>query len=162
VRLLTLTLIGAALGLGGVALAQPTLVVDPWGRASGDADSWFAAEPAPRDDKLPVEAVLKDPWASSSEAKAQPVVAPLKPFETRPKEAVVGAAITKPVLVDPWAPVIASEIPSLRDPNAPATTDRSKLVPWSDRVVEIIDPWQRLPELASTDRIRVVVDPWAR
>jgi hypothetical protein len=75
---------------------------------------------------------------------------------------LAAAPSTQTIVIDPWAPVIASEIPSLRDRNAPATTDRAKLVPWSDRVVEIIDPWQRLPELTSSERIRIVVDPWAR
>ena len=62
-RVLTLVVIGAGLGLGGVALAQPALVVDPWGRANGDADSWFDSATAARDDRLEVEATLKDPWA---------------------------------------------------------------------------------------------------
>jgi hypothetical protein len=162
VRQLALTLIGATLGLGGAALAQPSLVVDPWGRSTADSSSWFEPETLQPEQKPFVDTELADPWAKARETAPSPVVTPIKPFETRPLERAAAAPTTEPFVIDPWAPVIASEIPSLRDRNAPTTTDRAMRLPWSDRVVEVIDPWQRTPGVASGDRVRLVIDPWAR
>jgi hypothetical protein len=35
-------------------------------------------------------------------------------------------------------------------------------MPWSGRMIEIVDPWSRVPSFAPSDRIRLVIDPWAR
>jgi hypothetical protein len=171
VRFLSLALTIAAVGLGGVALAQPSLVVDPWGRATDSADSWFASSEAARDEHGTIGEVT-DPWAPRPESTAVipvgPTVAPLGPvdvpFDVRPLERASDASVPKlaPVVIDPWAPTVPSELPSL----ARASTSRTQLnrsaSPWSSRLVEIIDPWRRVPEWAGADRVRLVVDPWAR
>jgi len=163
VRLLALTPIVVALGLGGVALAQPQTIVDPWGQA--DADSWFTKEAAPA---APLTTELKDPWAPPSEPPS-PLPAP-KRIDVIPLASVPSAARAVEVaprgevsVVDPWAPpIIASETPSLRAGSPRVTADRSRGAPWSERFVEIVDPWKRMPEFAATDRVRLIVDPWSR
>jgi len=87
-----------------------------------------------------------------------PVVTPLgpaaSPWSVSPN--------TDVSVIDPWAPpVIASETPSLRGARR-TVTDRSLAAPWSERMVEIVDPWKRMPEFASTERVRLIFDPWAR
>jgi hypothetical protein len=167
VRFLSLALTIAAVGFGGVALAQPTLVVDPWGRA----DSWFPSNEAASDEERPI-AEVTDPWApkpaTTAPAPVGPVIAPLGrvdvPFDVRPFERARDASVptVAPVVIDPWAPIAASELPSLAaGPNSRTQTKRSAS-PWSSRLVEIVDPWRRVPEWAGADRIRLVVDPWAR
>ncbi|HVR19660.1 MAG TPA: hypothetical protein VMS65_08190 [Polyangiaceae bacterium] len=172
-RLLTLSPIVVALGLGGVALAQPAGVIDPWARAPGDADSWFepqaktpeVADPAVKDPWVPLAATQESPTVATkridvfpvAQATA-PVVTPLGPAGT-PWAVSTNADVS---LVDPWAPpVMASETPSLRGARRTGA-DRSLAAPWSERMVEIVDPWQRMPEFAATERVRLIFDPWAR
>ena len=173
VRLLTLTPVVVALGVGSVALAQPAGVIDPWARAPGDADSWFDPEA-----KTPglAEPELKDPWvplAATPESTpaatkridvfpvapaSAPVVTPLGPART-PWAVSTNADVS---VVDPWAPpVMASETPSLRGGRRTGA-DRSLAAPWSERMVEIVDPWKRMPEFEATERVRLIFDPWAR
>jgi hypothetical protein len=170
VRFLTLALTIAAVGLGGIALAQPSLVVDPWGRATESTDSWFASSEAARDEQRPIGEVT-DPWAPRPEMTAVtpvgPIVAPLGPvdvpFDVRPFDRASDASVPKvaPVVIDPWASTAPSELPSLAGSNSRAQPNRSAS-PWSSRLVEIVDPWRRVPEWTGADRVRLVVDPWAR
>jgi len=167
VRHFALSLTIAAVALGGVALAQPVGVVDPWERPSSDADSWFAPSAETRAESLPVEGVLTDPWAAAAEAKAPRAVSPVGavdvPLDLAPMERASALPSLEPVILDPWAPSVASELPSLaKDPKPLAVADRAASTHWSARAVEIVDPWRRVPELTAPDRIPLVVDPWAR
>jgi hypothetical protein len=165
VRVFALTVVFGVIALGTVALAQPAGVIDPWGRASEATDSWFAPsrDEASRDERERViQAELKDPWAPPSEAPAPFAseraidVFPIERATTPPGSSVDNG------IVNPWAPpLMAQEIPSLasaskRDVNRPMRT------PWSERFIEIVDPWKPMPEWAAADRVRLVVDPWAR
>lgn len=167
-RPFALSLTIAAVALGGVALAQPVGVVDPWERPSSDADSWFAPSAETRAESLPVESVLKDPWAPATAAKAPPPpVSPVGavdvPVDLAPMERASALPSLEPVILDPWAPSVASELPSLAHDLKPlAVADRAASTRWSARTEELVDPWQRVPDLTAPDRIRLVVDPWAR
>jgi hypothetical protein len=165
VRVFALAVVFAVIALGTVALAQPAGVIDPWGRASDASDSWFgpSRDESPSDQReRAIQAELKDPWAPPTEAPA--------PFATeRAIDVFPIERATTPLdrgaddgIVNPWAPpVMAQEIPSLAA--APkADVNRPMRTPWSGHFVEIVDPWQRMPEWAAADRIRIVVDPWAR
>ena len=173
VRFLTLALTIAAVGFGGVALAQPSLVVDPWAQATESAESWFASSETARNERPPVGEVL-DPWAPRPEASApavapaRPVVVPLGPVdvpsELGPLERAsdASAAYVAPVVVDPWAPAGSSELPSLAGDSKKRTLPNRSAASWSSRLVEIVDPWRRVPEWTGADRVRLVIDPWAR
>ena len=161
VRLLALSAVAVALALGGVAVAQPSGIVDPW---SGDAeDSWFAssksdAAPAPTPE-------LVDPWVKPADASQTPSIA----LGARAESARAGVPVVVPLglpadvsVVNPWAPpVVASETPSLRAPS-PLAVNRTPNTPWSPGFTEIVDPWKRMPEWAPSERVRLVLDPWAR
>jgi hypothetical protein len=173
VRLLTLAPFVVALGLGGVALAEPAGVIDPWAPAPSDADSWFDSKATTPELAQPE---VKQPWAPLAETPrtipvatkridvfpvapaTAPVVTPLRPAAT-PWSVSPSSDVS---VVDPWAPpVIASETPSLRGARR-TVVDRSHGAPWSERMVEIVDPWQRMPEFTATERVRLIFDPWAR
>jgi hypothetical protein len=169
VRLLALTPVVFAFVLGGVALAEPARTTDASSAPAGD-DSWFAQEaklPAP----LP-DVAIRDPWAPREMTNPSSAAVARAPAENdveraRPTHGALRAS-TQPSLandvsiVDPWAPpVIASETPSLRD-GAPRTMNRSRGARFSERFVEVRDPWQRMPEPAAMGRVRLTFDPWAR
>jgi hypothetical protein len=84
------------------------------------------------------------------------------PFDARSLERASDASVPKlaPVVIDPWAPTVPSDLPSLG--GGSLTQPNRSASPWSSRLVEIVDPWRRVPEWAGADRIRLVVDPWAR
>ena len=168
-RFPTVTLAIAALGVGSVALAEPSLVVDPWGRVNGEVDSWFAPAANERPEKPRTEDLLVDPWVPAPE-RAPPVVRAkrVEVFPVAPANAPLPFA---PPIIDPWAPVVASEIPSLagapeprvaESPSGDFATSRPSAMPWSGRMIEIVDPWSRMPSFTPSDRIRLVIDPWAR
>ena len=161
VRLLALSAVAVALALGGVAVAQPAGIVDPW--SGSEQDSWFApskseAAPAPTPD-------LIDPWIKPSDASQTPSIAPV----SRAEPARAGVPVVVPLgspadvsVVNPWAPpVAASELPSLRA-SAPLAVNRTPNTPWAPGFAEIVDPWKGMPEWAPSERVRLVLDPWAR
>jgi hypothetical protein len=166
VRLFGLALAFAVIALGTVALAEPAGVIDPWGRASGDADSWFgpARDESTRDASRErmMQGELKDPWAPPSEAPAP--FASERAIDVFPLERAGAPTATRSDegIMNPWAPpVVAGEMPSLAA--APKSdVSRPTRTPWSEHFVEIVDPWKRMPEWAAADRVRLVVDPWAR
>lgn len=154
----------AVIALGTVALAEPAGVIDPWGRANGDVDSWFGssrAEPPQDERERVIQTELKDPWAPASEAPAP--FASERAIDVFPVERTTtpSAKRTDDGIVNPWAPpLVAQEIPSLDAPKG--NVSRTTRTPWSEHFVEIVDPWKRMPEWAAADRVRIVVDPWAR
>ena len=161
VRLLALSAVAVALALGGVAVAQPAGIIDPW---SGDAeqDSWFApskseAAPAPTPELL-------DPWVKPADASQTPSIAPVSRTEPARPGVPVVVPLGSPAdvsVVNPWAPpVVASETPSLRP--SKLASSRTPNTPWAPGFAEIIDPWKRMPEWAPSERVRLVLDPWAR
>lgn len=166
-RLFGLALVFAVIALGTVALAEPAGVIDPWGRASADTDSWFgpSRDDSSRDEasrERAIQAELKDPWAPASEAPAP--FASERGIDVFPIEGAATRSGTpsNDGILNPWAPpLVAQEMPSLAA--APKSdVNRTTRTPWSDRFVEIVDPWNRMPEWGAADRVRIVVDPWAR
>lgn len=162
-RPLAFTLVVATLGVGGAALAQPELVVDPWGGAGAEIDSWFGqAAKAPLDTST-ADPVLVDPWQPIGAAEPAPrakraEVVPVAPAKNAsPKSAP--ALRQTPIVIDPWASVVTSDIPSLDKQSGPRIAER--LSPWSGRMIEVVDPWSRVPELR-VERVPMIVDPWAR
>lgn len=170
VRHLTLTLVVAALGVGGVALAQPELVVDPWGSAKAEADSWFADSTNERADVLTADPVLVDPWQPEREPERAPrakrvEVFPIAPAtnaspRSAPPRSAALPPLAAPIVVDPWAPAVGSELPPLEGKSVSRVAEQSS--PWSGRMIEIVDPWGRVPELGASKSFRVIIDPWAR
>jgi hypothetical protein len=163
VRFFALTPFALALAAGGVALAQPAALVDPWNSAP-NSDSWFGSEPAP---VVPAGATeIIDPWAT--EVAAEPPL-PVAAASPAPKRAEVALGPAMPVLavasgleqkngiVDPWAPPFAAtETPALRAP------ERARSASWAEPFVEVADPWQQKPARATSEHVRGIVDPWAR
>lgn len=163
-RAVGLTLVFSVIAVGTVALAEPAGVIDPWGRTSGDADSWFgsSSDDSPPDERARViQAELKDPWAPASEAPAP--FAAERTIDVFPIErAAQSGARSDDGIVNPWAPpMVAQDIPSLAAATQGDVSHRTR-TPWSEHFVEIVDPWKRMPEWAAADRVRLVVDPWAR
>ena len=74
VRLLAPSAVAVALALGGVAVAQPAGIIDPWS-SDAEQDSWFApsrAEVAPA-----ATPELTDPWVKPADASQTPSIAPV-------------------------------------------------------------------------------------
>ena len=123
------------LGLGGVALAQPGMIVDPWPRPADVASSpprssaAFPIEP-PGADVPRVASGLESQAERSSRVHAVPFVAS---GLDRELEAAARAQASRTTRVAPWPP----------------------------RYSEIVDPWQRMPKLATIDVANLIVDPWA-
>jgi hypothetical protein len=161
VRFLTLTLVVAALGVGGAALAEPELVVDPWGRANAEVDSWFGPVVTERAGNPRTEDLLVDPWVPAREPERAPPEPRAKRVEVFPIAPANAPLANTESIINPWAPAVASEIPSLAKWPEPRVAERAA-TPWSGRMVEIVDPWGRTRDYSPIDRIRIVIDPWAR
>jgi hypothetical protein len=162
VRLSSLSPVAVALVVGGVALAQPAGVTEPWSGGTAEHDSWFA--PPQGAPALPPSPELLEPWANPADAHATPAIAQVNRDASRAAAPVV-APLGSPVdvsVVNPWAPpVAASETPSLRAA-APLAVNRAPATPWSPGFDEVVDPWTRMPAWAPSERVRLVLDPWAR
>jgi hypothetical protein len=166
VRCLTLTPVVGALALGGVALAQPAEILDPWNRSADEDEGWFAPEmkaPAP-----PLHGERAETWVRPTPAPAAEIAGAAVAQRTGRRAAVRAAPTsTSPAedvsLLDPWAPpFIASETPSLARGELPSTAGSSLAWPSAERLVEVVDPWKRLPEFAPSESVRLILDPWAR
>lgn len=144
-------LAAAVLGLGGLAMAQDGLILDPWRHPSaspfGERKTPYPAAPAAR--HLSAPAV----------PPAHPTVAPLGPpltLHTNPGAVVpLGPAPAgHEDIVDPWAVT----------PRAVAGPARLAALPahgnWATEIQEIVDPWAKGPLAVFTDP--AIVDPWAR
>jgi len=145
------------LGLGGLAMAQDGLIVDPWQRLVSVLAAPQATAPVANDRTAarPV-GTASSPIAAP---KAGPAVVPLGPPLAADAQAVgvfpIGA-ITSPDVVDPWVGSAPSGRASAEHPTAP----HSGHADWAHAIDEIVDPWKRGPLAVFTDPI--IVDPWAR
>jgi hypothetical protein len=159
-RFLSAPTLIAVLGLGGLALAQDGLIVDPWKRTVPNAVN---APPAPAgaDRTRPTgggmgsqgEPVISAPSVvtPSIEPLGPPLLARVDPWGVVP----VGPVFTDEI-VDPWK---GSHLSALGAPErAPAR--RRGPTDWARAIEEIIDPWAEGPLAVVTDPL--IVDPWAR
>ncbi len=132
-----------ALSIGGVALGQSALIVDPWGDQSADTA------------QLPVEAVAQGvapraderAWArqTGESPAARPVLDPWKAARPLPVVHRWTSPARLAVSERPPAPLAA---------RAPVSSDS-----WATVVTDIVDPWAPGPIAARTDP--AIVDPWA-
>jgi hypothetical protein len=141
----------ALLGLGGFALAQEGLIVDPWAHPSS-TPSREVRSPSFANEQASGRAGMP-----ALPSKAVPSVVPVgPPLASRTNPGVVPLGpIGDHEIIDPWAS------------GAPHPTDsdhRSRLRvarhDWSWEIREIVDPWAEGPIAAVTDP--AIVDPWAR
>jgi hypothetical protein len=144
-------LVVGVLGLGGLAMAQEGLIVDPWTHPNA-LPRVQATAPAARtvlSSSRPARVVAR---------KAAPSVVPVgPPLDVRTNEGAVvplGSALHDD-LVDPWAS--DSERATEAEHRARLTFAQRD---WSWEVQEIIDPWAKGPVAVAIDP--AIVDPWAR
>jgi hypothetical protein len=154
-RVFSAPTLSAVLGLGGLALAQDGLIVDPWQRPAAKA---VTSAPLPAGADRTRSAGARAPERESEVATATPSVEPLGPPLT--------------LTVDPWAvvPVEPALADQIVDPwkgsrlagHAPGrpTERRRGHTDWARAIDEIIDPWSKGPLAVVTDPL--IVDPWAR
>jgi len=142
-------------GLGGLAMAQDGLIVDPWHRV---VSALGAAAPRPPAGDRTAPGRVGVASFPVNAVRPGPTVVPLgPPLSTGSLTAGVvpmGPAWTDAV-VDPWSPV-----PTGRVAIAERPATRGAHSDWAREIDEIVDPWKRGPVAAFTDPI--IVDPWAR
>ncbi|HSU39210.1 MAG TPA: hypothetical protein VLJ38_06575 [Polyangiaceae bacterium] len=140
-------LAAAVLGLGGLAMAQDGLIVDPWRHPSATPFGERAKSPAPG---VPAARRLATPAAR----KTGPTIVPLGPplaLHTNPGAVVPLGPAGHEDIVDPWTPTFTA----VAHP-APLTAAHRN---WSWEIQEIVDPWRRGALAVATDP--AIVDPWA-
>jgi hypothetical protein len=144
--------VAALLALGGVAVAQDRLIVDPWKHA---VSTLF---PPPKSEPLP------EPTRAVGVASF-----PIEPPAGAPAVVPVGPPIAE-APVDPWVGMVVAPVPPgdlVVDPwvgspaRAEAAERRRVAGEWAWRIREIVDPWARGP-VAFASRDPLIVDPWAR
>jgi hypothetical protein len=137
------------LGVGGLALAQDGLIVDPWQHA-------VASLLPPKAEAVSVPGpvgVASFPIEHPTRAPAVvPVGPPLRGGASDPGAPLsVAPAGPLDAVVDPWV-----EAPA----HAPPSLHRATPSQWSWQLREIVDPWAKGPlAVAATDPL--IVDPWA-
>ncbi|HEV8548702.1 MAG TPA: hypothetical protein VGQ57_06740 [Polyangiaceae bacterium] len=151
-RLGSMRWVAAVLGVGGLALAQDELIVDPWHHA---VSALFPPTPAPaRSASLPI-GVASFPIEARPSPRVVPVGPPLHQEIVDPSAAMpVGAIVPVDAAVDPWVtpPTAAAGHPLLGRHASPSD--------WATEIREIVDPWSKGP-LAVAARDPAIVDPWA-
>lgn len=137
-----------ALGLGGVALAQPRLIVDPWPRAANGASASPGSTEI-HDAKTPSNGATK---FASDEAHALSRIA----------SGLGGGAVN---FASDEAPALSRITSGLgggaRAAAKPAAIGPRRVASWSARLEEIVDPWQRAPQFTADYGAKLIVDPWA-
>jgi hypothetical protein len=155
-RIFSAPTLSGVLGLGGLALAQDGLIVDPWTR---EVSRDTAAATAPVGADRTRQARSGSPVDSQPEvANAGPSVEPLGPplvLTLDPWAVVPVAPVLTDKIVDPWT---GSRL-ATRATRGPLTTRRGH-TDWARAIDEIIDPWAKGPLAVVTDPL--IVDPWAR
>ncbi len=151
VRWVSLSSLVALLGLGGFALAQEGLIVDPWAHPSS----------TPRDDvrspSAASERALRRVNVAALPSKAGPSVVPVgPPLALRANAGVVPLGpVGDHEIIDPWASSASQSIDA--EHHARLRLARHD---WAWELQEIVDPWAKGPIAAATDP--AIVDPWAR
>src|SRR4051794_7958541 len=140
----------AVLGLGGLAMAQDGLIVDPWRHPSATPFGERVKPPYPgvRTARQLATAVVR---------KTGPTVVPLGPplaLRTNPGAVVPLGPAGHEDIVDPWT--ASARLAAPERPARLAAAQRN----WSWEIQEIVDPWRRGPLAVATDP--AIVDPWAR
>jgi hypothetical protein len=134
----------AVLGVGGVAFAQPGLIVDPWkvSRTRGvELSSWRAGEPFTK--IAGINELIVDPWRG-----ARP---PVKSRRLAQEVTVKRDALGSLEIRDPWPSSSAVAT------SAPARGAQS----WVQSR-EIVDPWATSGKRAAGRVGTPIVDPWRR
>jgi hypothetical protein len=161
VRLLALLSALTALGLGGVALAQPQLVVDPWPRSANGARAAVRSPMPARSSPAPTE--IRDPWGAQPDGRGDS--APDAQIVSRIASGLDDAAATALKPAATRTPIVSRIASGLDDAAAaalkPAATRTQRLATWSARFNEIVAPWQHMPRLAVNYDATLIVDPWA-
>jgi len=139
----------AVLGLGGLAMAQDGLIVDPWRHPSATPFGERAKSPYPGGQRT-------RQLASPDARKTGPTVVPLGPplaLRTNPGAVVPLGPAGHEDIVDPWT--APARVTARERPARLAAAPRN----WSWEIQEIVDPWRRGPLAVATDP--AIVDPWA-
>ena len=140
-------LFAAVLGLGGLAMAQDGLIVDPWRHPNATPSGERAKSPHPGVDTT-------GQLAARAARKTGPTIVPLGPplaLHTNPGAVVPLGPAGHEDIVDPWSP----QLMAVQRPARLAAAHRN----WSWEIQEIVDPWRRGPLAVATDP--AIVDPWA-
>jgi hypothetical protein len=155
-RRVSIPLFVAVLGLGGLALAQDGLIVDPWTHPSLPSldDAMKPSPGAKRAPERPVGVAAFPIDDGSRSPSVVPVGPPLDPRANAGAVVPMGPA-NRDGLVDPWA----------EQTRHPTDSDRRARLAlahhdWAWEIQEIVDPWAKGPVAVSTDPL--IVDPWAR
>jgi hypothetical protein len=150
VRWVSLSSLVALLGLGGFALAQEGLIVDPWAHPSSTPSSDVRSPNAAKDQ------ALGHASTAALASKAGPSVVPVgPPLAARANAGVIPLGpVGEHEIIDPWASAASH----------PADSDRRSRLrlarhDWAWEIQEIVDPWAKGPIVAVTDP--AIVDPWA-
>jgi hypothetical protein len=155
-RRVSVPLFVAVLGLGGLALAQDGLIVDPWTHPSPGpfAQTTKPAAVAQRAPERPVGVASFPIDDGAPSPSVVPVGPPLDSRANAGSVVPLGPA-SRDGLVDPWAG-------ELRHPTESEHRARLGLAhhDWSWEIQEIVDPWAKGPVAVSTDPM--IIDPWAR
>ncbi len=154
-RVFSAPTLSAVLGLGGLAMAQDGLIVDPWQRPASKAVE-IPPLPAGTDRTQSAGTTTTDP--ASEIAKASPSVEPLGPplnLTVDPWAVVPVEPVLTHKIADPWRGSRLAGRGSARP-----TERRRGHTDWARAIDEIIDPWSKGPLAVVTDPL--IVDPWAR
>jgi hypothetical protein len=143
-RRLTWSVVVAVFAVGGVAFAQPGLIVDPWKvpRTRGAEPAWRVGDPLAK--TAAADELIVDPWRS-----ARPRSNALQP--RRVASVQREARLRSVEIRDPWAGAsrVAASAPSGRTQT------------WVQSS-EIVDPWAAPSQRAAERGDSSIVDPWRR
>jgi hypothetical protein len=154
-RVFSAPTLSAVLGLGGLALAQDGLIVDPWQRPAAKV---VTSAPLPAGADRTGSAGAGAPERESEGMPPSPSVEPLGPplaLTVDPWAVVPLQPALPDKIVDPWK---GSRLAS--HAHGTPTERRRGHTDWARAIDEIIDPWSKGPLAVVTDPL--IVDPWAR
>jgi hypothetical protein len=159
-RLFSAPSLAAVLGLGGLAMAQDDLIVDPWRHAISSALA-SATTPSPGADRTtrPVGVAafpIEEPGLSAPGPSVEPLGPPLNlatdPWTVAPVEPTVTDRVA-----DPWAGTRLGAKDQRAERHSVAHRGHTD---WAREIDEIVDPWSKGPLAVINDPL--IVDPWAR